>query len=186
MIAAVLAALVMVAFAWGRWTAESGPAAGTALGHARVLHPPASRFAPPAERFSAYPGPLATVRSAPIVPALAAPPAPPPAPAPSRPGPELVSRVAEEATRVLESARPELAARCVPAEGLADEGARLTFNVTFDASGREIARGISEDRRARATGATAVASCLRKLPIGSLRVAPPGTNVAVRVAMSFP
>jgi hypothetical protein len=91
----------------------------------------------------------------------------------------VVARVAHEATRVLEAARSDLAARCAPSGA---GGAQFTFNVTFDANGREIARGISEDRRHRAPR---VASCLRKLPIGSLRVTPPGANVGVRVAMQL-
>jgi hypothetical protein len=59
----------------------------------------------------------------------------------------------------------------------------FTFNLTFDGSGREIARGIGEDRRARAPE---VASCLRRLPLGTLRVPAPGTRVGVRVALALP
>jgi hypothetical protein len=98
-----------------------------------------------------------------------------------RPTPALVARVQQEVTRELERARPALASRCVP-PGEASTS-RLTFNVTFDANGREVARGISEDRRAPAPK---IASCLRKLPVGSLRVAAPGAHVGVRVAMTLP
>lgn len=97
-----------------------------------------------------------------------------------RPTPALVARVTDDARRALEEARTGLLARCAPAGHRAR--ARLTFNVTFDASGREIARGIAEDRTARAPE---VASCLRKLPLGSLRVAAPGTSVGVRVALNL-
>lgn len=98
-----------------------------------------------------------------------------------RPSAALVARVTDDARRALEEDRTGLLARCVPSGGRA--GAKLTFNVTFDASGREIARGISEDRSARAPE---VASCLRRLPLGSLRVAAPGTSVGVRVALNLP
>jgi hypothetical protein len=101
-----------------------------------------------------------------------------------RPTPELVSLVAQQARRKLEEVRPELIERCVPEPRRGDPGgATFTFNVTFDAGGREIARGISEDRRYRAPE---VASCLRRLPLGSLRVPPPGAIVGVRVALNLP
>lgn len=98
-----------------------------------------------------------------------------------RPTRELVARVAAEASRSLEQARGDLVARCVP-PGSATS-AKLTFNLAFDAQGREVARGISDDRRAPAPE---VAGCLRRLPMGSLRVSAPGTHVGVRVAMQLP
>jgi hypothetical protein len=113
-------------------------------------------------------------------------PAPAGAQAPSgRPAPALVSQVTEAARLGLEAARADLVARCVPPARLAAGGPAVpfTFNLTFDGSGREIARGISEDRRARAPE---MASCLRRLPLGTLRVPAPGTRVGVRVALALP
>jgi hypothetical protein len=75
--------------------------------------------------------------------------------------------------------------RCPSATGAhgARAGTKLTFNVTFDARGREIARGIMQDRRAPAKE---LAACLRKLPPTRLQISPPGRNVGVRVAVAFP
>jgi hypothetical protein len=181
------AVAALLAYAAGRWS--SLDAGATA--------PEPARAAPPAGAPSR--GEIASRRYAWRPPAAAPSPAPaliPAYPAPAsgpsalvtpqgRPTPQLVERVAAEVTRKLEESRSELIERCVPARRLVhgDPGARFTFNVTFDASGREIARGIGEDRRLRAPE---VASCLRKLPIGSLRVSAPGATVGVRVAMHLP
>jgi hypothetical protein len=180
-----MTAAALLAYAYGRWSAEPPPAA---------TEPPL-RAPGPSDRRPA-PGERSFGRLAPPVPAppgaagLAAAPAaaglPPPSlvTASGRPTPELVSIVAQHARHRLEEARPALVERCVPeARRAGRQGATFTFNVTFDRSGREIARGISEDRRFRAPE---VASCLRRLPIGSLRVPPPGAVVGVRVAMNLP
>jgi hypothetical protein len=149
----------------------------------------AGRRTPPPElpRYAAPPAPR-------VAPGPAVPPAPAPAVAeraaePARTGratPELVARVTEEASLALEQTRSQLVERCQAAGGLTapTRGARFTFNVTFDANGREIARGINEDRRHRAP--PELSRCVRSLPPGSLRVTPPGANVGVRVAMMFP
>lgn len=112
-----------------------------------------------------------------------APPAVAPAAPKARAAPEVVARVREDLGRRLEAARPELAERCVPERRRGGPPARVTFNVTYDASGREIARGISEDRRAPAPE---VAACLRELPIGSLAVPAPGAVVGVRALLTLP
>lgn len=179
-LAAALVAATLLAFVGGQWAAD------TALAP-RGLEPasPVATAPAPAVDRPAPAGPSAAPAAAPA--ALAAadePPAPQAAP-PGRPTPAVVARVAEEASLALERAREDLRARCVPAGRPAGSGlpARFTFNITFDASGREIARGISEDRRARDPE---VAGCLRRLPFGTLRVTAPGANVGVRVAMSLP
>jgi hypothetical protein len=183
-LAAAGLASVVVAYTAGRWIATPAPAPRAAAERTARAEPPArgERQATPwyaSGRFTS--GAAESARGAPE--AQATPPAPPaaaPQAAPAgRPTPELVARVAHEASRVLEAARPDLAARCAPSGA---GGAQFTFNVTFDANGREIARGISEDRRHRAPK---VASCLRRLPLGALRVTPPGANVGVRVAMKL-
>jgi hypothetical protein len=104
---------------------------------------------------------------------------------PGRATQELVRRATAETTAVLENARAELNARCWPRDGLASghQDTLVTFNVTFDANGREIARGLGEDRRARAPE---LLRCLQQLPLGSLRISPTGANVGVRVAMRLP
>jgi hypothetical protein len=60
--------------------------------------------------------------------------------------------------------------------------AAYTFDVTFDAGGNEIGRGISERRGASRPD---VAQCLRELPIG-LTVPPPGAPVQLELELRFP
>jgi hypothetical protein len=183
------AVAALLAYAAGRWASldaratshapaptepyDAGPSRGDAP--SRAASRPAWRVPPPAPALAAV-APAAPVPQ-PQAPALLTP--------QGRPAPLLVQRVAAEVTRWLEQSRSELIERCVPANRLVhgEPGAAFTFNVTFDANGREIARGISEDRKLRAPE---VASCLRKLPMGSLRVTAPGATVGVRVAMHLP
>jgi hypothetical protein len=83
----------------------------------------------------------------------------------------------------LESARELIVSRCWPRGGVdGRSSARLTFNVTFDAQGREIARGITEDRRAPGG---AFARCVREHGT-ALAIAPPGTNIGVSLSMAYP
>jgi hypothetical protein len=98
---------------------------------------------------------------------------------------ELLTRVREEAKAQLETYRNEVVSQCWPAKGL-PKGARtatLTVNVTFDAQGHEIARGISEDRRAPAGE---FGRCVRNLNGITLGISPPGSNVAVSIPVSYP
>ena len=91
-----------------------------------------------------------------------------------------------EATKhEIEKLRPYIVSRCWPAGGLAggQTSAKLTFQITFDEKGREIARGISEDRSAPAGE---FGSCLAKLEGMTLSIEPPGTNVGVSVPVTFP
>jgi hypothetical protein len=179
LLAAPAAVALALAFAAGRWSTgdEPRPAAGDR--GAAPLRAAPGRVSP-VERTLAG-GIAFAPPPAPVV--AAAVPAAPASPARGVPR-EIVARVAAEASLGLERARQDLVARCVPGNASAGgPGAKLTFNVTFDASGREIARGISEDRRHRAPE---IASCLRRLPLGSLRVSAPGANVGVRVSMNLP
>jgi len=98
---------------------------------------------------------------------------------------ELLARASEETLEQLEVSRQALVNQCWPARGLPGgrSSARLTFNVVYDATGREVGRGISEDRRAPAGE---LARCLRRIPAGSLRISPIGTSLGVKVALNLP
>jgi hypothetical protein len=93
--------------------------------------------------------------------------------------------VQEEARAELERMREHVVSRCWPRGGL--RGGRrqttLTYNVTFDPTGREVARGVLEDRRAPAGE---FGRCLRRLEGTSLSVAPPGTFVSLRLPVTYP
>jgi hypothetical protein len=183
------AVAALLAYAAGRWSSPDARPTSQQRSRAEPYDAKPSRDdVPPRAGRYAWRDPSLQPAPAPAALGPAAP-APPPRSAlltpQGRPTPQLVERVAAEVTRKLEESRSELIERCVPASRLVHgaPGASFTFNVTFDANGREIARGIGEDRRARAPE---VASCLRKLPLGSLRVAAPGATVGVRVAMHLP
>ncbi|WP_434048215.1 MULTISPECIES: hypothetical protein [Sorangium] len=118
------------------------------------------------------------------------------APAPSQPAPravdataasqsELYKRVEADAIKALDARRPLFVKQCwepslkknpTPAR------AKYLFNMTFDASGKEIARGISEVRGMDRPDA---AQCLRMIPLG-IGVPPPGARIAVEVEMILP
>ncbi|WP_437738031.1 hypothetical protein [Sorangium sp. So ce1335] len=98
---------------------------------------------------------------------------------------ELQKRVEADAIKALEARRtlfvkqcwePSLKKSATPAR------ARYLFNMTFDESGKEIARGISEVRGMDRPDA---AQCLRMIPLG-IAVPPPGARVAVEVEMILP
>ncbi|WP_438020873.1 hypothetical protein WMF18_18200 [Sorangium sp. So ce315] len=147
------------------------------------------RAAPP----DAAPPPASAEASAKAPPASEAPAPAPPRPAPpaaatgavaASPG-ELYSRVAADAMEALEARRQLFVKQCwepslkkspTPAR------ARYLFNMTFDESGKEIARGISEVRGMDRPDA---AQCLRMIPLG-IAVPPPGARVAVEVEMTLP
>ena len=105
----------------------------------------------------------------------------PPAPA----KPDLAAQVSLEARANFEEHRHRIVSECWPAAGLprGAKVAKVTMNVTFDANGREIARGISEDRRAPAGQ---FARCMRTLPTSRLSVSPPGQTVAVSIPLAYP
>lgn len=115
-----------------------------------------------------------------------APPAPPrPSPAAPPPRPPAHAAAGANAARALEGVKPDLIQKCWnPALARAPEPAtaRYLFDLTFDAAGKEIARGISEPRgESRAD----VGVCLRALPIG-LAIPPPGENVRVEAVLVLP
>jgi hypothetical protein len=93
-----------------------------------------------------------------------------------------VQRVIDEARAQIEAARDRLGERCAPRGPLpGGRGpARLVMSLTFDREGREIARGVTQDRRARSTE---LAGCLRDLP--RLAVTPPSVNVGVAIPVTF-
>jgi len=112
--------------------------------------------------------------------------APRPAPAATLVVPAPVAVKATEETRQqLEAVHRQLVEKCWPAKGLPGGHAatRITFNLVYDASGRAVGRGISEDRRAPGGELT---RCLGRTPLDSLRVTPPGSSVGVQVAVNFP
>jgi hypothetical protein len=167
-------AVLLLAYGLGRWTAD-GPASAPA--------PPAA----PAPIDPPAPLPQLFVAPAPPPPMARKPEPPPPAPAaqpPSSPTPEILTRVTEETKARIETLRPQMISRCWPSGGLRGgrASARLTFNVAFDAQGREVMRGVSEDRRAPAGE---FARCVREME-GTMTVSAPGTNVTVSVPMTFP
>ncbi|WP_437791379.1 hypothetical protein [Sorangium sp. So ce693] len=103
------------------------------------------------------------------------------APAPSVPR----EQVAMQAARALEAHRPALIERCYkPAAAArpAPRGVKYIFNLTFDARGRQLARGIIEDREASSPEVTACV--VDALP--AVAVPPPGANVRVDVPFSLP
>jgi hypothetical protein len=114
----------------------------------------------------------------------AAPAVPPPAPAAPPPtlgatSPELVQRVAEEASGQIENLRSRLGARCAPRGGGDSPASRAVMTLTFDRHGREIARGVAQGR---AAASAELGGCLRSLP--PLEVSPPGANVGVTIRVS--
>jgi hypothetical protein len=172
-------ASLVVAFLVGRFTAETEPAVTTPA--------PAAAKQQPSDPWAA--APMQAVPAPPVAaPAPAAAASPAPAPVPAQPvvlTPEIANRVNREAKVKLEALREQVVATCWPSGGAAKglKRASVTYNLTFDAQGREIARGIAEDRRAPAGE---FGKCLRQLERNPITVSPPGTNVGLSVAMSYP
>ncbi|WP_437942265.1 hypothetical protein [Sorangium sp. So ce341] len=115
------------------------------------------------------------------------PPQPHPAPAAAAPAlrRELHKRVEADAVKALEARRPQFLKQCwEPSvrKNPAPPRAKYLFSMTFDESGKEIARGISEVRGMERPDA---AQCLRMIPLG-IGVPPPGTRVAVEIEMVLP
>lgn len=170
-----MVAVVAGAFLVGSLSAPTRRAAAP-----RAAPPPAPEAPSPRRELPRWPPP--SEAPAPVPAAAAPAPAAPPRVAVT---PELAARVADEARERLAGLRPLLARRCWPEGGLRSgrAEARIVVNLTFDASGREIARGISENRRAPAGE---VAACLRRLRDAPISVAPPGANVGVSVPLTLP
>jgi hypothetical protein len=177
-VAVLVVAISGIAFVAGRWV--SGTLDPSAPAQApRAAAPPSS--APPSAA-----EPRAMVQAVPSAPARAS---PSPAPAVARPpgpplsaSPAVVQRVTDEARAQIEAARDRLGERCAPRGPLPDGRgpARLVMSLTFDREGREIARGVTQDRRARSAE---LAGCLHDLP--RLAVTPPAANVGVAIPVTF-
>jgi hypothetical protein len=137
-----------------------------------VGSPGAAAPAPAASTAAAGPAPAAGAAAADVKEAVAA-------------APDVKEAVAAEARARLESLRGYISSRCWPEGGLpgGQQQTTLRLDLTFDRDGREIARGIRQDRRAPAAAFTA---CLRRLPGTRLEVSAPGRSVGVLVAMQFP
>lgn len=118
---------------------------------------------------------------------VAAPIAPPPAPTPVQPTPAPIptptivpaATVARQASETLEYHRALLRERCSPPAGTT---ARFTLNVTFDAAGTQVIRGIVEDRDNPPPG---LGGC-GNTTLPALRVPPPGAVTAIEVALTVP
>jgi hypothetical protein len=96
----------------------------------------------------------------------------------------LRGRVAEQARVAIEQLRHRLVDGCwdgLPSRGSAPS-ATVTFDLTFDAHGREVARSIQAEER----DDPGIAECLRRLDVPMLEVEPPGTNVGVRLDVTLP
>lgn len=166
LVGAILAFTLAVVAGIAYVTRDSGP---------RARHEPAALAPTAAAKPIVWqqPAPAAV----PAMPALS--PAMPAAP------PDAVKKATEEATAQLEAYRSSIVSECWPSGGLPGgaKSAKVTLHVTFDAQGREIARGISEDRRAPSG---AFGTCLRKLSGTTLSLPPPGRTVAVSIPVSYP
>jgi hypothetical protein len=85
----------------------------------------------------------------------------------------------------VEEQRREVVSSCWPREGLprGQRSATVTYNVTFDPQGREVARGIGQDRRAPAGE---FGKCLAQLQTTPFSISPPGRYVTLRVPVAYP
>ncbi|MGK3960815.1 hypothetical protein WMF38_48170 [Sorangium sp. So ce118] len=107
------------------------------------------------------------------------------APAPERAKAVPRDEVARQAALALDAHRPALVDRCYkPAIAAKPEprAVKYVFNITFDAGGRQIARGLIEDHE---TARPEVTACLvAALP--PVAIPAPGANVRVDVPFSLP
>ena len=103
-------------------------------------------------------------------------PGPPPVPV------DVRARVAEEATEAVASVREEVLATCRPALSELDGPASFTLHLSFDAAGKEVARGASSDSPVPA----ALQTCVLLAAAGTLRVDNAGTPMSVQVRLELP
>jgi hypothetical protein len=122
-------------------------------------------------------------------PTSAVPVAPAPVPVPVKPvvAAPIVDkkRVLEEATANLDKHKKALSEKCLaPSLAKKPEPSKVKylFNITFDASGKVIARGVTEDRE---TARPDVLSCI-SASFPDLQVTPPGQSVLVDVPLELP
>jgi hypothetical protein len=146
---------------------------------APAVHPPltSADSAPPARAQANPPGRLASADPAPADAAPAAPVAGAPA---SSPG--IGERLHREASEGVERLRGEMMNRC--GDTMAGERKPMRFRVqlTFDATGTEIARSVVAEQRSPQR----ISNCLTLASPGSLRVTPPGVDVSTTVRLTLP
>jgi hypothetical protein len=106
-------------------------------------------------------------------------PAPAPRPTASR------SEVARQVAGALDAHRAALAERCWRPSFQRDPAppvVKYVFNFTFDADGRQVARGVAEDRE---TARPDVTSCITTA-LPPLVIPPPGASMYVEVPFALP
>jgi hypothetical protein len=112
--------------------------------------------------------------AAPGAPVGLAPAQPPPAAAPD------VKTVLADTLKALEVHRAAIVDKCLKPNGA--ERSKFSFNITFDASGKQIARGFIEDRETARPG---VGPCVTD-SVPALTVPPPGAVVRVDGEWALP
>lgn len=112
----------------------------------------------------------------PVEPAVA-----PPAPIPHE---VILATATKQANAKFDAVREQLVQRCWIDSRAVESGgqAGVELQITFDATGTEIARGGSEQRGS----VPGVANCMRETEAGSLRIDPPGQTVTVTVKLTLP
>jgi hypothetical protein len=97
---------------------------------------------------------------------------------------QLEVHKAEVLTHV-EQQRKRVVSSCWPKEGLpkGQRSATVTYSLTFNPEGREVGRGIVQDRRAPAGK---FARCLGLLRGTAFSISPPGTYVTLKVPVAYP
>jgi hypothetical protein len=189
--ATVLAALVV--FLAGRFTGDAAPSRGEGRGSGSAATAGsgwASEPTRPADpgRTGAPSGAPNEEPSPPGAAAFSSAAAPAEIPAPGQ-SPAAVAttivRATAETRQQLEASKRDLIEKCWPAKGLPGgrTSARLSFSVAYDAYGREVGRAVGEGRQSP-TGE--LRTCLGRLPLGMLRISPPGSSVSVKVALNLP
>lgn len=121
--------------------------------------------------------PAASSRTAPDA-RGAAPPAPPATPAPTADS-AAAARAAEAA---LEAQRAAVVARCIPPDAKGGGPSRLRINITFDASGNQIMRGIIADRT---DPRRELAGCVTDA-LPNLTIPPQASSVALDLVWTLP
>lgn len=173
-----------VAFAAGRLT--SGPPEGARRETATPLS--AAPAPQEEERFERPLPPLAS----PAAPRAVSVPGSPPAVAAQPQGyralvtPVQLAQYRAEVVSHLEHERRRVVSTCRPRETLprGQASATVTYNMTFNPDGREVGRGIVQDRRA---SAGKFGKCLGDLRGEKITISPPpGTYVTIRVPVTYP
>jgi hypothetical protein len=121
-------------------------------------------------------------------PAPTVPAAPPPKEQIAPPKPAVVAsrdEVTRQAANALAGQRPEIVARCWKpsvAKQAQPASAKYVFNYTFSADGRQIGRGVAEDR---ATARRDLTACMVGM-LEPLSIPPPGANTYVEIPLELP